>query len=144
VSIRGFLMGAGFIGHQNKKNSEDGFTLIEALIALFVLTIGVLGMMTLQTNAIRGNYRASTMTIATNLASGELESLRSAPFNAANINPANSPYTRVDPATGYTVTWTVASVTSGPMAGKIKKINVTVTRPSLPPVQFAYSKYKDL
>jgi len=144
VSIRGFLMGAGVIGHQNKKNSEDGFTLIEALIALFVLTIGVLGMMTLQTNAIRGNYRANTMTIATSIASRQVEELRNLPFTSLTAGNAT------DPSTGYPIAWTLAQVPVQPGLPAIsvndaRLIVVTVTRPNgMKPVTYSYIKFRDL
>ena len=131
-------------GKEKNMNNEDGFTLIEALIALFVLTIGVLGMMTLQTTAIRGNYRASSMTIASSIATDQLERLRTLPFNAANLNSTNSPYTITDPVTGYTVTWTVQPAPA-PMAGNAKDIVVTVNRPQpFAPVVFSYRKFRDL
>lgn len=123
---------------------ERGFTLLEAMIALFVLTIGVLGVLTLQTTAIRSNYRAATMTIASTVASGQLERLRSLPFNSTNLDPANSPFTFTDPASGYTVTWTVSNAPV-PMTGDAKDIKVTVSRPgSMPPVVFSYRKFRNL
>ncbi len=130
--------------NESVRISEKGFTLIEAMIALLVLTIGVLGMMTLQTTAIRSNYRASTMTTASTVAAGQLEQLRSLPFNSANLNPANSPFTTTDPASGLTITWSVNNAPA-PMAGNAKDISVTVNRPgAMPPVVFSYRKFRDL
>ncbi len=131
-------------GQEKKMHNENGFTLIEALIALFVLTVGVLGMMTLQTSAISSNYQANTMTNAVSLATDRLEQLRSLSFNAANLNLANSPYTNIDPVTGYTVTWTVTAAPA-PMAGNAKDIVITVNRPQpFRPVIFSYRKFRDL
>ena len=124
--------------------NKQGFTLIEAMIALLVLTIGVLGMMTLQTTAIRSNYRASTMTTASTVAAGQLEQLRSLPFNSANLNPANSPFTTTDSASGLTITWSVNNAPA-PMAGNAKDITVTVKRPgNQGDVVFSYRKFRDL
>ena len=124
--------------------NEQGFTLIEALIALFVLTVGVLGMMTLQTTAIRSNYRASTMTTASTVAAGQLEQLRALPFTSGPLNPANSPFTTTDSASGYTITVNVSDAPA-PMVGKAKDITVTVNRPGAQgPVRFSYRKFRDL
>ncbi len=131
--------------------NENGFTLIEALIALFVLTVGVLGMMTLQTTAISSNYQANTMTKAVSLATDRLEQLRSLSFTAATLKLVNSPYKDIDPVTGspvivpgYTVTWTVTTAPA-PMAGNAKDIIVTVNRPQpFRPVIFSYRKFRDL
>jgi type IV pilus modification protein PilV len=125
-------------------SNEKGFTLIEAIIALFVLTIGVLAMMTLQTTAIRSNFQASTMTTASCIAADQLEQLRTLPFLAANLKPVSSPFVITDPATGYQVTWTVANAPA-PMAGSAKDIVVTVNRPQpFAPVVFSYRKFRDL
>ena len=47
---------------------QRGFTLIEVLIALLVLSIGLLGLAALQTNGLRSNQMASMRTTATQLA----------------------------------------------------------------------------
>jgi len=130
--------------NESPRVHEKGFTLIEALIALFVLTVGVLVMMTLQTTSIRSNYRASTMTRASSVAAGQLERLRSLSFNDALLNSANSPFAGNDQATGYAFTWTVANAPAA-MVNNAKDIVVTVNRPQpFPPVVFSYRKFRDL
>ncbi|MGQ9570331.1 MAG: type IV pilus modification PilV family protein [Thermodesulfovibrionales bacterium] len=70
-------------------NSKKGITLIEVLIAIVVLSIGVLGIAILQYMAIGGNSFSREMQIAINLGQGFLEIARSTPFRDAskNINP---------------------------------------------------------
>ena len=52
---------------------EDGFTLIEVLIATMILTIGLLGMAALATGIMTGNKHSSNLTIATVLAQDKME-----------------------------------------------------------------------
>ncbi|NWF51895.1 MAG: prepilin-type N-terminal cleavage/methylation domain-containing protein [Nitrospirae bacterium] len=69
--------------------NKTGITLIEVLIAIVILTIGILGIAILQYMAIGGNAFGREMQIATNLAQGFLEITRSTTFRDAskNINP---------------------------------------------------------
>jgi prepilin-type N-terminal cleavage/methylation domain-containing protein len=57
----------------NILTASRGFTLIEALVALAVLTIGILTMYTMQTGSIRGNYRAARITTAASWAADRME-----------------------------------------------------------------------
>lgn len=50
-----------------------GFTLIEALVALGVLSIGILTMFTMQTGSVRGNLRASQISAASTWAMDKME-----------------------------------------------------------------------
>jgi len=58
----------------NGKNG--GFTLIETVIALFILAIGLLGVVKLQMTSSLGNVTARNVTAATNLARNQLEQFR--------------------------------------------------------------------
>ena len=119
------------------KNTR-GFTLIETMIALMVLTIGILAMMTMQTSAITGNYKASTMTIASSIASNQIEQLRSLPFTSLTAG------TNTDASTGYPVAVTLASIT-GIAPNEAQLITVTVTRPNgMQPITYSYTKFRDL
>ena len=53
--------------------SEKGFSLIEVIIALAVLTIGVLAVNAMQTVSVRGNKLANDITAATTWSADELE-----------------------------------------------------------------------
>lgn len=60
---------------------ENGFTLIETLVAMVLFAIGILAVTTLQLSSIRGNTRANTLTLAGSAASDLSEELRSIAFD---------------------------------------------------------------
>jgi type IV pilus assembly protein PilV len=53
---------------KHSRNKQQGFTLLEVLIALLVLSIGLLGLAALQTTGLRSNEMASMRTTSTMLA----------------------------------------------------------------------------
>ena len=57
---------------------QEGFSLIEVLIALVILAVGLLGLAMFQITAIKGNAIASKWTVATELAQDRLERFRHA------------------------------------------------------------------
>jgi len=58
---------------------QAGFTLMEVLIALLILSIGLLGLASLQTNGLRSNQMASMRTTATQLANDIADRMRANP-----------------------------------------------------------------
>jgi len=59
-----------------KKAGDNGFTLIEVLVAITILSIGLLGMATLSVNIIKGNRISNDLTAATTLAQQKMEDIR--------------------------------------------------------------------
>jgi len=57
------------------KNNEKGFTLVEALVGMVVLTIGILSLYTMQISAIQGNSTASQVTIAATAGANQIENI---------------------------------------------------------------------
>ncbi|MDY6989205.1 MAG: prepilin-type N-terminal cleavage/methylation domain-containing protein [Thermodesulfobacteriota bacterium] len=65
-------MREGVCGPQDNR----GFTLLEILVAMIVLSIGLLGMAGLTTGIMRGNLRSIRMTTAMTLAQQKMETMR--------------------------------------------------------------------
>jgi prepilin-type N-terminal cleavage/methylation domain-containing protein len=63
-----------------KLQNEQGFTLIEIVVALGVLAFGILSLMLLQTSGVRGNTTADITTVATNGASDQIEKILGLPY----------------------------------------------------------------
>ena len=108
-----------------------GFTLLEIVIAILILTVALLGLASLTSMIIKGNASNKTLTIATTLAKDKLEELRSLSLPAATI-PASHSGTdywgaNLDAATStnayFTRTWSATG--TDPVT-----INVTVTWPT--------------
>lgn len=70
-----------------------GFSMIEVMVAVFVLSIGLLGMAALMATSLRNNQSADLRSQAVNLAYDQLEMIRS---NVVNANAYNRPYSDPD------------------------------------------------
>ncbi|WP_062154662.1 type IV pilus modification protein PilV [Beggiatoa leptomitoformis] len=69
-----------------QQHKSAGFTLIEMMIALLVLSIGLLGVAALQTTGQQFNYRAYIRTQATFLAYDLMDRIRTNPLEASQGN----------------------------------------------------------
>lgn len=67
---------------KTQMNNQTGSTLLEMMIALFVLAIGLLGVLSMQVKSMQFNQSAYYYTQAVYLANDILESMRSAPASA--------------------------------------------------------------
>ncbi len=65
------------------KTDESGFSLLELLVALFVLSIGLLGTASLTTTAIFSSRIAQNITVETNMARSALDEIFSRPQDDA-------------------------------------------------------------
>jgi type IV pilus assembly protein PilV len=69
------------------KGPEFGFTFIEVLIAISILTVGMLAVAQMQIMGIRGNDISGKTTEALNLAQQQVEQLHSMEWNADSEDP---------------------------------------------------------
>ena len=103
----------------NKKiircKNQAGFTVLEAVIGAFILTVGLLAVAGLLTTAVRNNSGARAVTEGSSVAADQMEYLISLPgwsFVAGTHTDLTAGSHQVITQDGYTVDWTVAD--SGP------------------------------
>lgn len=105
-----------------KLKKEDGYTLIEVLIALTIFAVGLLGVAAMQTSAIRMNSTAGKLTNLSTWGTDKIEELSALPYSDSLLDSAGNPHQEV---TGdYTISWTV--IDDNPVTNT-KNITVTVT-----------------
>ena len=101
---------------------QDGFTLIEVLIALTIFAVGLLAVAAMQNSAVLMNSSAGKITNLSTWGMDQIEKLSSLPYTDPALNPGG-PYNSV--SGDYTISYTVAL--SPPPATNTKSITVTVT-----------------
>ena len=111
---------------------DQGFTLIEVLIAMCIFSIGILAVASMQISAMTGNSVANRATIRVVNAQLTLEELIALPYDDPRLEAAgNTPGTDSDGNThqeitvdGYTIRW---DVTDDDPVANAKRITVTIT-----------------
>lgn len=113
----------------NAMNNEKGFSLIEALVATAILSIGIITLITMQTTSVKGNAKARGLTTAASWGQDKLEEFVNTDYG--DIVNGSEP----SPDTFYSIAWTVddnvlASVPKDPITNEtyLKQIQVTVSR----------------
>ena len=86
---------------RHNTSRQQGFTLLEILVAMTILAVGILALGTMQISAIRANDFAGSLNGALNLATDRLERLMTLPYTS--ITTAGAPTT----VGAYTLNWTV-------------------------------------
>lgn len=89
-------------------NNQDGFTLIEVIIAIFILTIGILGAAAMQVSSIDGNSTANRLTEAATWGGDQLETLMALPYDDDKLTDDNG-----DGVAGLTNTDVAGSLADG-------------------------------
>ena len=108
--------------------SNKGFTLLEVMIALVILSVGLLGLAALQLVSIKNNAFSSEMTYATMLAQQHAEILKSRAFTDGDLTEGDHSATGSSKGVQYTVAW---NVTDNTPDTDMKTINLTVQWTSL-------------
>lgn len=115
----------------SRRKKEQGFTIIEVLMAISIFAIGLLAVATMQYGAIRVNSTASKVTIRSTYAQDRLEQLAALPFTHAfltdtdaDVGDFTSHDDQANDPPGYAITWRVDD--NNPIQGT-KLIEVTVT-----------------
>jgi type IV pilus assembly protein PilV len=108
--------------------TEKGFTLIEVLVAIVMLSLGLLGLGRMHIAAIQVNTIASRLTQGTTLAQDRAEQLMALPYEDPRLADTTglgsfTSHTDPNPPQGYTIRWEVD--TDVPSPG-LKTINIFV------------------
>jgi prepilin-type N-terminal cleavage/methylation domain-containing protein len=74
--------------NRNRLHREEGFSLVEVLVALAILAVGLLALALFQVTAINGNAIASRWTTATQLSQARLDQFRHAAWGDITSSPA--------------------------------------------------------
>jgi len=89
--------------HMKKIKNKEGFTLLEVIFAVSILTVGILSVAAMQMTSIRGNAFAWGTTEASAVAMSQMEKLK-------ELGPTNSGYSS---ATGDLANTPITTTTSG-------------------------------
>ena len=116
-----------------KSKKDEGFTLIEVLIAISIFAVGLLAVATMQLSAIRVNSTAGQITTRITWAQDKLEELMALPYSDPLLEDLGDPPSGTDSAgnahqettyEGYIISWTVTNNTP---ISSTKLITVAVT-----------------
>ncbi len=78
--------------------NQHGFTLMEIIIAIMILTVGLLAVAKMQVSAIRGNYMSSNTTAALALAEEKMEDLLQKEYTHADLSNGNHEQVNINEA----------------------------------------------
>jgi prepilin-type N-terminal cleavage/methylation domain-containing protein len=73
------------------RSAERGFSLIEVMVAILILTVGLLALAQMMVVATNSNSLSSRMTSASSLAKEQLERLKATPFYADPLTKERTP-----------------------------------------------------
>lgn len=92
-------------------NNTEGFTLLEALMAMLVLTVGIMALYTLQISSTQGNSTANHLTLASMSGVNGYEWLLGMPYDDDTMDPspASNPHDQSE-LTGLQIQSNVASI----------------------------------
>ena len=130
-------MDTDIFDNMDKNKNNQGYTLIEVLIAMTIFALGFLALATIQIKSISQNASAKMYTEATTMAVESLERLISLPYDHTDLNQKDNPHSVT--TGGYTINWNVQDdipVT----ATKTIIINVTGANPYAKPITIRFVK----
>ena len=109
-----------------KEKREKGVTLLEVMIAIVILTFGILAVATMQSTAIQGNLLGYRYTEAANLAQDRLEHLLTLPYTDTLWNEGSGQSDPLTTPAGYTITYDVTNLDIEGGTDNAKSLRVSV------------------
>jgi type IV pilus assembly protein PilV len=113
------------MNRQKATRREQGFTLLEVLVTVLILTFGLLGTLGLTTGVIRGNFFSKNITSATAIAQNQLEAVQNEGYLKATTT--YFPATAVNVTMGGVNFTRTTSITNNSPASNMRTVSVTVT-----------------
>jgi len=118
--------------HKVQLNDTRGFTLVEILIATLLFSVALLGVASLATVVIKGNYLSKQISTATTLAQQKMEdNINLGYISLSASTPPPEDYGEIKSADGTTTLYSgykrVSTVADGPVANT-KLLTITVYR----------------
>jgi type IV pilus assembly protein PilV len=119
---------------KNTLSTQQGFTLVEVMIAMFILGVALMTLITMQVTGIRGNSTASRISTAADRGSSQVEAIFGMSYDleprltaamAANYTAADANHKLPVSADGYSIYWNV--VNDQPLPN-LKSIQVIINR----------------
>ena len=109
-------------------SKEAGYTLLEVIMAMAILSIGLLAVGYMQITAINSNTTGSRITEGTTLALGKMEELITLRYTHADLTAGNHPDPNPNDHPGFSQIWDVLDNNNGTVAVQnVKHITVTVS-----------------
>ena len=103
--------------------NQSGFTMLEAIIGSFLVTIGILSVYALLVSSVRNNSHAMAVTVAATIAADKMEYLNALDGWVVTTPPELTAGSHQESrADGHTVNWSVADIDAAN-----KRLTVTVT-----------------
>jgi prepilin-type N-terminal cleavage/methylation domain-containing protein len=114
-----------FKHRQGERDNEAGFTLLEVIAAVSILTVGLLAVASMQTAAIQGNDKAYRVSEGATWAQNRIEALMGLPYDDPLLDNGTGKADPIPPTpNGYSITY---NVNDGPVTNT-KLITVFATR----------------
>jgi prepilin-type N-terminal cleavage/methylation domain-containing protein len=106
-----------------KSKKDEGYSILEVLIAISIFAVGMLAVAAMQTSAIKVNSTAGQISERATWGQDKMEELLAKPYNDSDLDASGNPHQETT-SDGFTVQWSI--IDPGPVADT-KRINVTVT-----------------
>ena len=117
---------------ERKRFNQEGYSLMEVMIAIGIFSIGVLATMSLQTHSINTNAKSMGVTDACGWAADRIEKMVTLPYDDIVDTPGET-------EGPYTIAWTVAEDAT---ITNVKTISVTVSSANNRPKELTFTYYK--